>query len=113
MPRTIPNKKGGPKGPPGSNATRDCLLLLLLALRYGPAPRLYATMFLLALAMELYGTWLGNWAWRAEIPWLGWVTLNPPFAAGAFYCTLDWLVGWVRKRCRLTPGVHAKLTSVT
>lgn len=73
-------------------------VLFLLALRYGPAPRLYATMFVLALAMEIYGTWLGNWTWRAQVPWLGWATLNPPFAAGAFYCMLDWLVGWVRKR---------------
>jgi hypothetical protein len=34
-------------------------------------PQLYAAMFVLALAMELYGTWLGNWKWRALAPWLG------------------------------------------
>jgi len=73
-------------------------VLFLLSLRYGPAPRLYATMFVLALAMELYGTWLGNWTWRSTVPWFGWSTLNPPFAAGAFYCMLDWLVGLARKR---------------
>ena len=67
--------------------------LFLLCLRFGPAPRLYATMFLLSLAMELWGTWLGNWHWQASAPWLGWTTLNPPFAAGAFYCVLDMLVG--------------------
>lgn len=67
--------------------------LFLLAIRRGPAPRLYATMFVLALLMELWGTWLGNWAWRSQVPGLGWATLNPPFAAGAFYCVLDWLVG--------------------
>jgi hypothetical protein len=73
--------------------------LFLLAMRYGPAPRLYATMFVLSLLMELWGTWLGNWTWRAEVPLLGWTTLNPPFAAGAFYCVLDWLVGLsVRQR---------------
>lgn len=70
----------------------------LLAMRYGPAPRLYATMFVLSLLMELWGTWLGNWAWRAEVPYLGWTTLNPPFAAGAFYCVLDWLVGLCQRR---------------
>jgi len=73
-------------------------LLFLLAMRYGPAPRLYATMFVLSLLMELWGTALGNWVWRAEVPYLGWTTLNPPFAAGAFYCVLDWLVGLARRR---------------
>lgn len=68
-------------------------VLFLLCMRYGPAPRLYATMFVLALAMELVGTALGNWRWSAEVPWFGWRTINPPFAAGAFYCVLDLLVG--------------------
>ena len=72
-------------------------VLFVLCMRYGPAPRLYATMFVLALVMELWGTWLGNWTWRSQAPWLGWHTLNPPFAAGAFYCVLDWLVGLVRR----------------
>jgi hypothetical protein len=54
--------------------------------------RLYATMFVLALAMELYGTWLGNWTWAAQVPWLGLAADNPPLAAGAFYCVLDLLV---------------------
>lgn len=49
--------------------------------------RLYASTFLLALALELYGTALGNWAWAPEP--LGLVTTNPPLAAGAFYAALD------------------------
>jgi hypothetical protein len=56
------------------------------------ARRLYAVMFVLALAMEFYGTWLGNWRWRAEAPWLGLAMANPPLTAGAFYCVLDVLV---------------------
>ena len=72
--------------------------LFLLCLRFGPAPRLYATMFLLSLTMELWGTWLGNWHWQASAPWLGWSTVNPPFAAGAFYCVLDMLVGLTTSR---------------
>lgn len=67
--------------------------LFVICIRFGPAPRLYAVMFVLALAMELVGTSLGNWTWRPEVPWFGWSTLNPPFAAGAFYCALDLLVG--------------------
>lgn len=72
--------------------------MFLLCLRFGPAPRLYASMFLLSLAMELWGTWLGNWHWQASAPWLGWATMNPPFAAGAFYCVLDMLVGLLKTR---------------
>jgi len=68
-------------------------VLFVICMRFGPAPRLYAVMFVLALAMELVGTGLGNWTWRPTTPWFGWTTLNPPFAAGAFYCALDLLVG--------------------
>jgi hypothetical protein len=76
---------------------RDTLGPLLYALfiacmALSPSRRLYATMLVLALAMELWGTWLGNWAWRREVPWLGLVTANPPLAAGAFYAALDLLV---------------------
>jgi hypothetical protein len=56
------------------------------------ARRLYAAMFVVSLVMEFYGTWLGNWAWRREVPGFGWAAGNPPLAAGAFYCVLDWLV---------------------
>ena len=66
--------------------------LFLVCLRFGRAPKLYAVMFVLALAMELYGTWLGNWTWSRAVPWLGLSTLNPPLAAGVFYCLLDLLV---------------------
>lgn len=66
--------------------------LFVLCMLFGSARRLYAVMFVIALAMELYGTWLGNWTWSREVPWLGLTTINPPLAAGAFYCVLDLLV---------------------
>lgn len=74
--------------------TLDALLfsLFLLCMLSGRASRLYAVMFVLSLAMEIYGTWLGNWTWAPEAPWLGFTTVNPPLAAGAFYCMLDMLV---------------------
>jgi len=74
--------------------TLDALLfaLFLLCMLSGRASRLYAVMFVLSLAMEIYGTALGNWTWSAEAPWLGFTTTNPPLAAGAFYCMLDMLV---------------------
>ena len=58
----------------------------------GPDRRLYATMFILALCLEIYGTHLGNWTWRAEVPYWGISNINPPLASGAFYCLLDFLV---------------------
>ncbi len=59
---------------------------------FGRARALYATMFVLALVMELYGTALGNWVWHSPAPWLQLSAANPPFSAGAFYCVLDLLV---------------------
>lgn len=53
---------------------------------------LYASTFLLALALELYGTWLGNWTWVREVPVIALVTTNPPGIASAFYAVLDALV---------------------
>ena len=84
--------------------------LFLLCLYISPSRKLYATMFVLSLAMELYGTWIGNWAWSREVPWLGLTTLNPPVAAGAFYCVLDLLVvlaagqAGIERERRLSPG---------
>jgi hypothetical protein len=68
------------------------LSLYLVCTAFGPAKNLYATMFVLALIMELYGTALGNWRWEPIAPWLGLTQANPPFSAGALYCALDLLV---------------------
>jgi hypothetical protein len=59
---------------------------------FGRARVLYACMFVVALIMELYGTWLGNWFWHSQAPWLQLSSTNPPFSAGAFYCVLDLIV---------------------
>ena len=71
-------------------------LLLLLALfgfmQWGPERRLYATMAWLALAMELWGTYLGNWAWFAEVPWTPLTAWNPPLLCGVVYALGDLFV---------------------
>lgn len=54
---------------------------------------LYSVMFLAALSVELYGTWLGNWVRHPTEPCFGLTSANPPLAAGSFYCMLDVLVG--------------------
>ena len=66
--------------------------VFLICMALGPAKRLYAAMFVLALIMELYGTALGNWVWTAYAPGLNLKAANPPFSAGAFYGLLDLLV---------------------
>ena len=98
---------------------RDTLGPLLYALFVAcmvisPSRRLYATMFVLSLAMELYGTWIGNWVWAREVPWLGLTTLNPPIAAGAFYCVLDLLVVTATRGAQLpaSPALNASVDSI-
>ncbi len=54
--------------------------------------RLYSTMFVLCLVLEIYGTWLGNWTWKPVVPLWEISTINPPPASGAFYCVLDFLM---------------------
>lgn len=65
-----------------------------------PSRKLYGTMFVLSLALELYGTWIGNWMWLPQVPGLGLSSDNPPLAAGAFYCVLDLLVVTVAARAQ-------------
>lgn len=67
--------------------------LFLLGWLQPEGRKLYSLMLVLALMLELYGTWMGNWAWRAEVPFMGLSSNNPPYAAGSFYCMLDVLVG--------------------
>lgn len=77
-------------------ATVELALAVLLAAcmmlaRSGAERRLYVIVFWLTLALELYGTALGCWAWRPREAWLGLTSANPPLVAGAFYCVLDLL----------------------
>ena len=67
-------------------------ILFLIFMAFGSNRRLYATMFLISLSMELYGTWIGNWAWLPEVPGLPLSSANPPLCVGGLYCALDLLV---------------------
>jgi hypothetical protein len=53
---------------------------------------LCASLFLMALAIESYGTALGGWRYFTVEPWFGLTTTNPPVWIGAIYCTLETLV---------------------
>jgi hypothetical protein len=77
----------------GSDTSGLILLVLVLVFtKFGPQPRLYASMAWAALAMEIVGTQLGNWTWVNEVPWTGLTAWNPPLLVGAFYCFGDLLV---------------------
>jgi hypothetical protein len=80
------------------------LLLALVSLAAPGHRRLFAATFLVSLALELYGTWLGNWRWEPQVPGLALVTTNPPGVAGALYCALDALVALAL--VRLAPEAH-------
>jgi hypothetical protein len=67
-------------------------ILLLSFMAFGPNRRLYAMMFVISLLMELYGTWIGNWAWVPDVPGLPMSSANPPLCVGGLYCALDLLV---------------------
>ncbi len=69
------------------------IVLFVLCWLQSDGRRLYSVMLIAALTMELYGTWIGNWAWHRDVPYVGLTSANPPLAAGAFYCALDVLVG--------------------
>jgi len=71
-------------------------LAFLGFVRYSANPRLCATLFVFALAIETYGTALGGWRYYTVEPWFGLTTTNPPIWIGAIYCTLETLV---RRAC--------------
>ena len=83
------------------------MILVLVFTKFGPQPRLYASMAWAALAMEIVGTQLGNWTWANEVPWTGLTAWNPPLLVGAFYCFGDLLVNMtvVRFEEKATVGV--------
>ena len=91
----------------------------LACLLASPSRKLYGTMFVLSLALELYGTWVGNWVWPQQVPWLGLTQDNPPLASGAFYCVLDLLVVMATRRVMpdlaplqpASPGVNPSIAS--
>ena len=67
--------------------------LFLMSWLHPDGRRLYSLMLVIALIFELYGTWIGNWVWQADVPNFGLSSNNPPIVVGSFYCILDVLVG--------------------
>ncbi len=87
------------------------IVLFMLCMLQPEGRRLYAVMFVASLMLEVYGTWIGNWVWHRDVPYLGLSSANPPVAAGAFYCALDVLVVLTARTIqRLPPAAAAPAT---
>jgi hypothetical protein len=62
------------------------LCLFLWRSRFGAV---YAGVFLVVAALELYGTSIGTWRWAAELPGLGIPDGNPPSGVASGYVWFD------------------------
>ena len=63
--------------------------LLLLFLWRGRNRTVYAAVFLVVAALELYGTALGTWRWERTLPGLGIPDGNPPSGVASGYVWFD------------------------
>jgi hypothetical protein len=63
--------------------------LLLLFLWRSRNRAIYASVFLVVAALELYGTAIGTWRWERELPGLGIPDGNPPSGVASGYVWFD------------------------
>jgi hypothetical protein len=64
-------------------------VLLAIYLVRGRAPAIYAGVFLVVAALELYGTAIGTWTWAETIPGTSVPNGNPPSGVAAGYVWFD------------------------
>lgn len=64
-------------------------VLLSWFLVRGLSPEIYAGVFLVVAALEVYGTAIGTWTWAAEIPGTGIPDGNPPSGVASGYVWFD------------------------
>jgi hypothetical protein len=88
--------------------------LLLLFLWRSRNRAIYASVFLVVAALELYGTAIGTWRWAANLPGLGIPDGNPPSGVASGYVWFDvmamlavpylvWAASDARRRLTRTP----------
>jgi hypothetical protein len=83
--------------------------LLLLFLWRSRSRAIYACVFLVVAALELYGTAIGTWRWARELPGLGIADGNPPSGVASGYVWFDvmgllvapWLVSLAHTSIRM------------
>ena len=86
--------------------------LLLLFLWRGRNRAVYAGVFVVVAALELYGTSIGTWTWATHLPGTGISDGNPPSGVASGYVWFDvmalliapWLVDLIRRDEFRAPG---------
>ena len=89
--------------------------LLLIFFWRSSSRAIYAAVFIVVAALEFYGTAIGTWQWKAEIPYLGIPDGNPPSGVASGYIWFDvmalliapLLIPLVSRRARRTPREDA------
>ena len=79
----------------------------------------YAGVFLVVAALELYGTSIGTWRWARAVPVLGFPDGNPPSGVASGYVWFDvmamllapWLIALTRRSRRATDELPAPARS--
>jgi len=97
--------------------------LLLLFLRRSRSRAIYASVFLVVTALELYGTAIGTWRWARTLPGLGIPDGNPPSGVASGYVWFDVMAFLVapavialvssRRASRTRPGGEPPLPNTT
>ena len=64
-----------------------CAFLIVVVLR--TRQQVYAGVFLVVAALELYGTAIGTWTWEGAVPGLGLSQGNPPSGVASGYVVFD------------------------
>jgi len=72
----------------------------LVAVVLGTRVPVYAGVFLVVAALELYGTALGTWTWTSTVPGLGLSQGNPPSGVASGYVVFDVLALGLATRLR-------------
>ncbi len=80
------------------------LLVFLLRSRYRA---IYASVFLVVAALELYGTAIGTWRWAVRLPGLGIPDGNPPSGVASGYVWFDIMALLV------APMIHGSLARLS
>jgi hypothetical protein len=65
------------------------VLVVSLAMRYGPNPTVYAGVFWFVAYLEIYGTAIGTWRWAELVPGTPIPDGNPPSGAASGYVAFD------------------------
>jgi hypothetical protein len=73
-----------------------CAFLVVVLLKTRRA--VYAGVFLVVGALEIYGTAIGTWTWEGVVPGLGITQGNPPSGAASGYVVFDVVALWLTAR---------------